>query len=203
MAERDLIGGISDGLVCRRTRATHGVRLAAPRQHRHERNFTRDVRSDDRRHDRTVDNRLDALDAALRGLIVVLAEEADFGDGTSIPSARLIDDAVRYVEHGPVHLVYETHAERGRLLRLAPHLVRPLEFTWPVYAGARIPRWKIGAGLMLYDALALFRNVGRHRRWSRDAVLRDEPMLRTEGLLGGARYFDATTNDSRLTLANA
>src|SRR5436853_366167 len=82
-------------------------------------------------------------------------------------------------------------AGRRRLLRLAPHLVRPLEFTWPVYDGARVPRWKLGAGLTLYDALALFRNVGRHRRLSPSRVLEREPALRAEGLRGGARYYDA------------
>ncbi|MGH7619786.1 MAG: glycerol-3-phosphate dehydrogenase/oxidase, partial [Gemmatimonadaceae bacterium] len=110
---------------------------------------------------------------------------------------------VRYLEHGHLHLVFESSRERRRLLKLAPHLVHPLEFTWPVYEDARIPRWKLGAGLTLYDALALFRNVGRHHRLSRDAVLEREPALRPDGLLGGATYFDARTNDARLTLANA
>jgi glycerol-3-phosphate dehydrogenase len=66
-----------------------------------------------------------------------------------------------------------------------------------------LPRWKLAAGLTLYDALALFRNVGRHRRLSREAVIAHEPMLDREGLRGGASYFDASTNDVRLTLANA
>lgn len=144
-----------------------------------------------------------ARDAALRGLRVALVEKSDFASGTSSRSSRLIHGGVRYLEHGHLRLVFESSAERRRLLRLAPHLVRPLEFTWPVYAGARIPRWKLGAGLTLYDTLALFRNVHRHRRLSRTAVLENEPALRTDGLLGGARYFDAATNDARLTLANA
>jgi glycerol-3-phosphate dehydrogenase len=144
-----------------------------------------------------------ARDAALRGLSVALIEKNDFANGTSSRSSRLIHGGVRYLEHGHVHLVFESSAERHRLLRLAPHLVRPLAFTWPVYAGARIPRWKLGAGLLLYDALALFRNVERHKRLSRSAVLAREPRLRTDGLVGGARYFDAATNDARLTLANA
>src|SRR4051812_19126008 len=144
-----------------------------------------------------------ARDAALRGLAVALVEKGDFASGTSSRSSRLIHGGVRYLEHGHVHLVFESSAERRRLLRLAPHLVRPLPFTWPVYEGSRIPRWKLGAGLTLYDALALFRNVGRHRRLSRDAVLRREPNLLQDGLLGGALYFDAATNDARLTLANA
>ena len=144
-----------------------------------------------------------ARDAALRGLSVALVEKDDFASGTSSRSSRLVHGGVRYLEHGHLHLVFESSAERRRLLRLAPHLVRPLEFTWPVYAGARIPRWKLGAGLTLYDALALFRNVGRHHRLSRAGVLAREPRLSDEGLRGGASYFDASTNDARLTLANA
>jgi glycerol-3-phosphate dehydrogenase len=144
-----------------------------------------------------------ARDAALRGLSVALVEKDDFASGTSSRSSRLVHGGVRYLEHGHLHLVFESSAERRRLLRLAPHLVRPLAFTWPVYEGARIPRWKLSAGLLLYDALSLFRNVHRHRRLSRAAVLEREPMLATDGLRGGAAYYDATTNDTRLTVVNA
>jgi glycerol-3-phosphate dehydrogenase len=144
-----------------------------------------------------------ARDAALRGLSVALVEKDDFASGTSSRSSRLVHGGVRYLENGQLHLVFESSAERRRLLRLAPHLVRPLQFTWPVYRGDRVPRWKLGAGLMLYDALALFRNVGRHKRMGPRDVLEHEPMLRHEGLVGGARYYDAATNDARLTLANA
>src|SRR6476469_925540 len=107
-----------------------------------------------------------ARDAVLRGLRVALLEMNDFASGTSSRSSRLIHGGVRYLEHGYLHLVFEASAERRRLLRLAPHLVRPLKFLWPVYAGARVPQWKLTAGLTLYDALALFRNVGTHRRLS-------------------------------------
>jgi glycerol-3-phosphate dehydrogenase len=144
-----------------------------------------------------------ARNAALRGLSVALVEKNDFASGTSSRSSRLIHGGVRYLEHGQLHLVFESSAERRRLLRLAPHLVHPLEFTWPVYAGSRISRWKLGAGLELYDALSLFRNVGRHHRLNSRGVLEREPMLQPDGLLGGAQYFDAATNDARLTLANA
>ncbi len=144
-----------------------------------------------------------ARDAALRGLQVVLVEKDDFASGTSSRSSRLVHGGVRYLEHGHLHLVFEASAERRRLLRLAPHLVRPLAFTWPVYAGARIGRWQLGAGLALYDALALFRNVGRHHRLDPRGVLAAEPALGGQALRGGARYWDAATDDSRLTLANA
>jgi glycerol-3-phosphate dehydrogenase len=144
-----------------------------------------------------------ARDAALRGLRVALVERDDFASGTSSRSSRLIHGGLRYLEHGYLHLVFESSRERRLLLRLAPHLVRPLAFTWPVYRGARVPVWKLVAGMMLYDALALFRNVAPHRRLRRDDVLAREPALRREGLEGGTTYYDAATDDARLTLANA
>lgn len=144
-----------------------------------------------------------ARDAALRGLRVALVEQDDFASGTSSRSSRLVHGGVRYLEHGHLHLVFESSRERRRLLRLAPHLVRPLAFTWPVYEGARVAQWKLLAGLTLYDALALFRNVGNHRRLTPEGVVAREPMLTTVGLVGGATYWDASTNDTRLTLANA
>lgn len=144
-----------------------------------------------------------ARDAALRGMRVALVEREDFASGTSSRSSRLIHGGVRYLEHGYIHLVFEASRERRLLLRTAPHLVRPLPFTWPVYRGDRLPRWKVRAGLALYDALSLFRNVGNHTGLSRADVLKREPQLRREGLVGGARYYDAATNDARLTLANA
>ncbi|MES3035691.1 MAG: glycerol-3-phosphate dehydrogenase/oxidase [Gemmatimonadota bacterium] len=143
-----------------------------------------------------------ARDAALRGLRVALVEADDWASGTSSRSSRLVHGGVRYLEHGHLHLVFEASRERRTLLRIAPHLVRPLRFTWPVYDGARIPRWKLRAGLMAYDSLSLFRNVGTHHGASRRNILQREPSLRGEGLLGGARYWDASTDDVRLTLAN-
>ncbi len=144
-----------------------------------------------------------ARDAALRGLRVALCEKDDFASGTSSRSSRLVHGGVRYLEHGHLHLVFESSRERRRLLRIAPHLVRPLAFTWPVYRGARVAHWKLLAGLTLYDALALFRNVGNHRRLTSEGVMQREPGLLEEGLEGGAIYWDAATDDSRLTLANA
>lgn len=144
-----------------------------------------------------------ARDAALRGLTVALLDKGDFASGTSSRSSRLVHGGVRYLEHGHFHLVFEASAERRRLLRLAPHLVRPLAFTWPVYRGQRLPVWKLAAGLTLYDALALFRNVERHRRLDARGVMAREPRLAAGRMQGGVRYFDAATDDARLTLANA
>jgi glycerol-3-phosphate dehydrogenase len=143
-----------------------------------------------------------ARDAAMRGLRTALVERHDFASGTSSRSSRLIHGGLRYLEHGWLHLVFESSRERRTLMRIAPHLVGPLAFTWPVYDEARVPLWKLGAGLMVYDALALFRNLGgNHQRLVPDEVLELEPAIRREGLRGGARYFDASTNDVRLTLA--
>src|SRR6266702_1463269 len=77
-----------------------------------------------------------ARDAALRGLRVALIDKGDFASGTSSASSKLIHGGLRYLEHGNVHLVYEALHERARLLRNAPHLVRPLPFMLPFYGGA-------------------------------------------------------------------
>ncbi|HEX7977765.1 MAG TPA: glycerol-3-phosphate dehydrogenase/oxidase [Gemmatimonadaceae bacterium] len=141
-----------------------------------------------------------ARDAALRGLRVALVEKQDYASGTSSRSSRLVHGGVRYLEHGQIGLVFESSRERRTLQRIAPHLVRPLAFTWPVYRGARVPRWKLSAGLTLYDVLSLFRNR-RHERLDLEGVHRREPALRTDALVGGALYWDAATDDVRLTLA--
>ena len=143
-----------------------------------------------------------ARDAVLRGLRTALVERDDFGSGTSSRSSRLVHGGVRYLEHGHLRLVFESSRERRTLMRIAPHLVRPLRFTWPVYRGARVPRWKLNAGLLMYDALAVFRNVRNHRSLEPAEVLAQEPSLQRHDLLGGAEYFDAATDDARLTLAN-
>ena len=143
-----------------------------------------------------------ARDASMRGLRVALVEQNDFASGTSSRSSRLVHGGVRYLEHGQLRLVFESSHERRVLLRIAPHLVRPMPFVWPVYHGARIAPWKLAAALTLYDALALFRNVARHHRLDARGVLAQEPRLRTTRLAGGAQYWDAATDDARLTLVN-
>lgn len=144
-----------------------------------------------------------ARDAAMRGLSVGLIERDDFGSGTSGRSSRLVHGGLRYLEHGHLHLVFEASRERRILARIAPHLVRPLSFTWPIYEKARVTGWKLRLGLWLYDALSLFRNLRGRRHLDPDDVAVLEPSLRALGLEGGAMYFDATTDDIRLTLANA
>jgi glycerol-3-phosphate dehydrogenase len=144
-----------------------------------------------------------ARDAAMRGLRTVLVERHDLAWGTSSRSSRLVHGGLRYLEHGALGLVAEALRERAVLRRIAPHLVRPLPFVFPVHAGDRIGRAKLAAGLVLYDVLALFRNVGRHRMLSKRQVLAREPLLRDRGLQGGALYYDAQCDDARLVIATA
>ena len=137
----------------------------------------------------------------MRGLRTVLVEQQDFGAGTSSRSSRLVHGGLRYLETGDLRLVLEANRERRILLRIAPHLVWPLPFVFPLHRGDRIPLWRLAAGMWLYDALALFRNVRTHRMLGKRALLEAEPMLRERGLLGGARFYDAQCDDARLTLA--
>jgi len=142
-----------------------------------------------------------ARDAALRGLRVAVVDKGDVGGGTSSRSSRLIHGGLRYLEQREFHLVFEACRERRLLLRAAPHLVRPLAFLFPAYRGQRVPAWQLRAGMWLYDLLAAFRNVHPHRWLSAAQVRGLEPTLRDKNLLGGGRYYDAQTDDARLTLA--
>src|SRR6266496_5284703 len=142
-----------------------------------------------------------ARDAALRGFRTALVDKGDFGSGTSSHSSRLIHGGIRYLEHRDFRLVFEASRERRVLLRIAPHLVHPLPFLFPVYRGARIPAWKLRAGMWMYDLLAAFHNVKMHRWLGRKATQRLEPGLRDKELKGAALYYDAQTDDARLVIA--
>jgi glycerol-3-phosphate dehydrogenase len=144
-----------------------------------------------------------ARDAALRGLRTVLLEQRDLACGTSGRSSRLVHGGFRYLEHGDFKLVFEALNERTVLRQIAPHLVRPLAFLFPLHQGDRLSLWKLAAGMWLYDLLALFRNVSRHQMLGKRALLAREPALRTAGLKGAARYFDAQCDDARLVVATA
>lgn len=142
-----------------------------------------------------------ARDAALRGFRTALVDKGDFGSGTSSVSSRLIHGGLRYLEQYDFHLVREASRERRVLLRVAPHLVHPLPFLFPVYRGARVPGWKLRLGLWVYDLLSAFGNVRMHRWLGRKATLRLEPGLRERDLKGAGLYYDAQTDDARLVLA--
>lgn len=142
-----------------------------------------------------------AREAALRGLRVGVVDKGDFASGTSSRSSKLIHGGLRYLELGDLRLVFEACQERDLLRRrLAPHLVRPLPFVFPVYVGDPWGMAAINAGLWLYDLLATFRNIKRHRRLSPQDISRLEPALRSAGLRGAGYYHDCWTDDARLTL---
>jgi glycerol-3-phosphate dehydrogenase len=144
-----------------------------------------------------------AREAALSGLKVLIVERGDIGSGTSSASSRLIHGGLRYLEHAEIGLVYESLGERERLLKLAPHLVEPLELCIPVYRGARRKRWQVGVGLGLYDLLAVGQSVPKWRLFARDALLARLPGLNPDGLLGGASYYDAQVRfPERLVVEN-
>ncbi len=144
-----------------------------------------------------------ARDAAMRGISTVLVEQQDLAAGTSSRSSRLVHGGLRYLEQGNVSLVREALHERAVLLRIAPHLVRSIPFVFPLHEGDRVPRWKLGAGLLAYELLAGFRNVRRPRILGKRGVLQREPLLRERGLTGGALYGDAQCDDARLVIATA
>ena len=144
-----------------------------------------------------------ARDAAMRGLRTILVEQHDLGWGTSSRSSRLIHGGLRYLEQGALRLVFEASRERRTLLSIAPHLVRPLAFIFPIHRKGRLFFWRLAAGMWLYDLLSLFRNVRWHSMLGKRGVLRAEPLLRSMDLVGGARYYDAQCDDARLVLATA
>ncbi len=144
-----------------------------------------------------------ARDAAMRGFRTALVEKGDFAVGTSSRSTRLVHGGIRYLEYGEFRLVFDACTERRILRRIAPRLVRPLAFLYPLYAGQRPPAWKLRLGLTLYDALSLFRNVQMHRWLSPEEAARREPLVAGRGLIGVGRYYDAQVNDARLTLTMA
>ena len=142
-----------------------------------------------------------ALDAAARGLRVLLLDGQDFAKGTSSRSTKLLHGGVRYLAQGNVALVKEALHERTTVLRNAPHLAQPLPFVMPSYKAWEAPFY--GVGLKVYDALAGSAGLGATDFLGREATLRALPTLRTEGLKGGVRYWDGQFDDARLALALA
>lgn len=144
-----------------------------------------------------------ARDAAMRGIKTLLLEARDFGSGTSSWSSRLIHGGLRYLEYGELPLVYESLHERRNLRVIAAHLVRPLRITIPVYKGSKRGRMLIRLGLTAYDILSLGKKLPRHNMLSRDELIEAEPGMSSEGLRGGAQYFDAqVTFAERLVIEN-
>jgi glycerol-3-phosphate dehydrogenase len=148
-----------------------------------------------------------ALDAATRGLSVGLLEARDFASGTSSASSKLIHGGLRYLEQFNVGLVREALAERAVLLqRVAPHLVRPVPFVFPL-THHLWERAYVGAGLSIYDSLGFApgrtRGLPGHRQLSRRAVLRVAPALSRAAITGAVAYHDAQVDDARYVVTLA
>jgi glycerol-3-phosphate dehydrogenase len=145
-----------------------------------------------------------ALDAATRGLRVGLVESRDLAAGTSSRSSKLIHGGLRYLEQGDFKLVREALRERDLLVsRLAPHLVRPVPFMYPLYRKV-VERPYVGAGLVIYDAMeGVKRPVPHHRHLTTRGALRRAPALRPDRLAGAMVYYDAQVDDARYTVTVA
>ena len=142
-----------------------------------------------------------AYDAASRGLSVALVEKRDWGAGTSSASSKLIHGGLRYLEHYEFGLVRHALKERRTLYRIAPHLVRPLNFVLPMWKGPRASPLMVSAGLHLYDLLAIGdQPVPRHKFHRPRDLLARYPFVDPERLLGGFRYGDCQEDDARMTL---
>ncbi|HET7068018.1 MAG TPA: glycerol-3-phosphate dehydrogenase/oxidase [Nocardioides sp.] len=147
-----------------------------------------------------------ALDAVSRGLSVGLLEQRDLASGTSSRSSKLVHGGLRYLEMFDFGLVREALEERGLLLtRLAPHLVRPVSFLYPLHHTYERPY--VGAGLALYDGLAMVgkyeMGLPKHKHLFRRQVARIAPDLRTDALSGAVRYYDCQVDDARLVVTLA
>ena len=169
-----------------------------------------------------------ALDAASRGYAVALVEKADFASGTSSRSSKLVHGGLRYLQNFDLGLVREALLERQLMVRLAPHLVRPLPLVVPAFNGAR-PDRLTGIGLNMYDVMAAPALRGRwsarraaqqaargrddsepdpdsdwsparHRAISGEDVVTLLPALASRNPTGGYLFYDCQTDDARLVL---
>ena len=142
------------------------------------------------------------LDAATRGLTTGLIEQRDLASGTSSRSSKLIHGGIRYLEQLDFPLVREALIERGLLLqRVAPHLVRPVRFLYPLKTPL-FERLYIGAGMTLYDLFSWTGGrapgVPHHRHLSRRQLARAVPSLKRDAFVGGLVYYDGQVDDARL-----
>jgi len=151
-----------------------------------------------------------AWDATQRGLSVALLEKKDFSHATSANHFKMVHGGIRYLQHGDIYRIRESSQERSALLRIAPHLVKPLPILIPTYGHGLKGKEILGIGISLYDFLTLDRNWGlqkerkipRGKFISRKKVLKEFPNLKKEGLTGAAIFCDGQVyNPPRLVLS--
>ncbi|HKH46856.1 MAG TPA: glycerol-3-phosphate dehydrogenase/oxidase [Thermoanaerobaculia bacterium] len=141
------------------------------------------------------------LDAAQRGLRVLLLERGDVASGTSSRSSKLIHGGLRYLKRLQFQVTRLAVRERDCMLAVDPHLVWPIRFLYPIYQGGHPPGWQVEIGLRMYGRMAGGRQ--RHRRLAPEELAQSAPGVSTEGLAVTFAYGDAVTDDARLTLAVA
>jgi glycerol-3-phosphate dehydrogenase len=145
-----------------------------------------------------------ARDLALRGLKVALVERDDLASGTSSRPTRLIHGGLRYLEMFDFGLVRTDMREREVLLRLAPHLVQPVQFLMPMYRRGVLYRAKLQAGMQLYDALSYDKSLPTRQWLNRRQLLRVEPGINPLGLQGAWQFYDGQVSlVERLVIENA
>lgn len=142
-----------------------------------------------------------ALDAASRGLRVLLLEKSDFAAGTSSRSTKLIHGGLRYLKQLQIGLVWRTGRERALLHKLAPHLVYPGRMLLPILKGGSLSKWTAGLAVSMYDWLAGVVREDRKQYLNAHATCQKEPLLNSTAILGGILYTEYQTDDARLTMS--
>ncbi|PXX46819.1 glycerol-3-phosphate dehydrogenase/oxidase [Undibacterium pigrum] len=137
------------------------------------------------------------LEAARRGLRVLLVEQKDFAWGTSSRSSKLVHGGLRYIKEGKFLLTRDSVRERQQLMQAAAGLVEPQSFAFADYQGRKPGRWMFAMGLVIYDFLAGLR--GKHYFSAQDFQML-APHIPATDLKGGSCYLDAKTDDARLVL---
>lgn len=141
-----------------------------------------------------------ALDAASRGLKVILLEQSDFSSGTSSKSTKLIHGGLRYLKQFDFWLVHEIGSERAILHKLAPHLVVPDKMLLPIIQNGTYGSWLTSIGLKIYDILASVEGEDKRKMLDKEEALLKEPLLPEDILEGAGYYAEYRTDDARLTI---
>lgn len=131
-----------------------------------------------------------------RGYKCILLEKNDFASGTSSKSAKLVHGGLRYLQHGKIGLVREGLRERNYLLNNFPHLVKPLQFLFPVYS--TLSKLQLHVGMWIYKTLSYDKELAQYSFLNKLQTIKKFPFINPEKLKGGFLFYDAVTNDARL-----
>ena len=145
-----------------------------------------------------------ALQASAAGMKTGLIEMQDFAEGTSSRSTKLVHGGIRYLKNFDVEVVSDTVTERAVVQGIAPHIPKPAPMLLPIYdeASSTFNMFSVKIAMDLYDQLANVTGKYANYTLTAEEVLKREPYLRKEGLLGGGVYLDFKNNDARLVIEN-